>query len=453
MPDDNIAPAPVAPAPAPDAAAGRMRRIKDALLCLSLANLLFMNAWFGVLFEEDHGYFNQIPVTSITLAGLLLNIGGWAFGFWLLSGLVRRGWGGRAVQALADVSLCLLLLVPANFARLQYFDLAGTQVVALAKEPLALALGVGLAAVLLRWHRLWARGARLVVAVFLPLVAFTLAHLLWNWLRLEPPAPPAALLPFQSGAATNQPRVLWIIFDELDRRLLFDERPAGHVFEEFDRLRAVSLDATNSFPPSGNTVLSIPALTTGRPIISSVPVSASDLDLVWQDSREHARWSAASNVFARASELGLNSGIAGWYHPYGRVLANSANRIDWVPTPVAEQARAATFAGTMFNQIGTMVPFLHVRRLAVQRVSDLLTRARALALDTNIHLAFLHLPPPHKPGICRQHTGEFTPFNFGTSRGYFANVQLADRWLGETRHALARLGLEDRTWLLVSSDH
>jgi len=455
MPDDTPpVPASSDATPAPDRWEWRKRRVKDFLLCLSLANLLFIQAWFGVLFQEDRGYFNQLPVSAVTLGALVMNILGLAVVLWLASGLVRRR-GGRALLFVADVTLCLLLLAPLNFIRIHYIEFAGTKVLAMAKTPFAAIVGLVLIGVFVRWRRTWSRAARAIVAVLVPLAAFTFVQILWGFFHLAerehpPVGPHPAML---HSAAPDQPRVVWIIFDELDRRVLFDARPDVVALPEFDRLRREALDATNSFAPAGTTIFSMPALTIGRSPAAVSPVSASDAKLLWQDDGKETTWATASNVFTRARSLELNSAIVGWYLPYDRVLASSANQIDWIPSSAEEQARAPDLLGSMFNQIGTIAPFLHVRRLSVQRIGWLLERSVAAAADTNFHLLFLHLPPPHKPGIFEPETGRLTAYNFSTVRGYLNNLLLADRVLGQLRRAIKQSGAGDRTWILVSSDH
>jgi hypothetical protein len=347
------------------------------------------------------------------------------------------------------------MLVPLNFLRINLFQFSGVRVLALASKPLAVAAGLTVIVAFLRWHRPCARLARATLAIFLPLVLFTVVHIGWAWIHLAdralPPAP--ANPPLLREAAPDQPRVVWIIFDELDRRLVFDQRPPGLRLPEFDRLKAEALDATNSYSPAGVTMKALPALITGRVVTSSVPCSASDTLLGWQDGRPPEPWSGVSNVFTRARALGLNSGIAGWYHPYSRVLGASVNHVEWVPSSMFEMARGNGLGETMYNQAATMLPFLHTRCLAIQRRRFLLPRARDMAANPDLHLAFLHLPVPHKPGVFDAALDSFTPFAFSTAGGYVDNLALCDRILGEVRGALSAAGLADRTWILVSSDH
>jgi hypothetical protein len=440
------------PASKPDPKSLRRRRIKDALLCVSLANLCFIQAWSGVFYEGDHGFFKKTPVTATTLAALLLNIGGAALLFWLGAQWARRP-KERAIRFVANTVLCLLLLVPLNYVRITYLELQGTAVLVWAKKSGALFLGFVLAASFVCWHRFWGRFARVLLMIFLPLVAISLGQIGLAWFRLATPvaARPAPVRQFQ--AAPDQPRVVWIIFDEMDRRLTFDQRPPGVELPELDQLRRESLDATNGFSPAGVTFMALPSLLSGRTAVSVEPGSASDLNIVWQDTRERGTWAASSNVFSRARALGLNTAIVGWYLPYSRMLETSANRIDWMPLPWTEPARGSGLARTMRNQVCSMLPFLHSRLLTFERIPSLLAGAREIAADPNTHLAFLHLPLPHRPAIYRAKTGEFTAFNFSMPAGYFDNLALCDRVLGELRRGITQAGLGDRTWLLVSSDH
>jgi hypothetical protein len=116
--------------------------------------------------------------------------------------------------------------------------------------------------------------------------------------------------------------VVWIIFDETDQRLAFEQRPAGLDLPEFDRLRHESLCATNAYAPGDSTAYSMPALTIGQRVSAVSVKRASDLALTLEDSGKVVLWSKAPSVFSAARELSVNTGLVGWYHPYNRVLAS-----------------------------------------------------------------------------------------------------------------------------------
>ena len=163
------------------------------------------------------------------------------------------------------------------------------------------------------------RGIILVLAPLLAITFGTAARYAY--------APPAA---FRENHAAWTPRdlqpassrTLWLVFDELDQRLAFEERPRWLRMPEFDRFRSESLHADQAVPPANFTLKSLPALTTGEFITEALPEGACELKLTFSNGRE-ARWSKEPTVFTDAAGLGLQSGIVGWYHPYCRVLGKT----------------------------------------------------------------------------------------------------------------------------------
>ena len=310
--------------------AGRSKvtwRFKEAVFALSLANLCLIQSWFSLLFNEDFGYFNKISITRVVLGTLALNLLCLAVFFWMIALLIQRtrhGW----LKFLGHSGLCLLLLIPLNFFRLNYLHLTGAKMAFFYRNPLVLGVGLVLLVVALRWHRQVSRILAAVVIIFTPLIFFTVAKLaaaLVNPAHLALPMdqPFAALLPVSQQ---NQPRVLWIIMDEMDQRMTFAERPAGIQLPEMDRFRQQSLFASNAFSPTCSTITSIPSLTSGQQLASASPANASDLLLRLAGTREVVSWSKRAHVFSRARALGFNSGIAGWFHPYSRLFPEKYQR-------------------------------------------------------------------------------------------------------------------------------
>lgn len=266
-----------------------------------------------------------------------------------------------------------------------------------------------------------------------------------------PPDKPFA--PMLRAAETSRPRVLWIVMDELDQRMAFSARPAGMQLPELDRLREQSFYATNAYSPTCSTVTSIPSLTTGQQIIHAVPANASDLNLTVEGTTETVSWSLRPHVFSRARELGVNSGIVGWYHPYTRVFNDSVSFCYWDPLPQFEQSRAFTFQETWLHQLSTMASPVHQRRLQIQLYYKTLKHSLNLVTNNQLGLVFLHLPGPHRPGMYDASTGKTTFTRFSLARGYLDNLILTDQTMGLIRQAMEAAGNWDTTWVLLSSDH
>jgi Sulfatase len=293
------------------------------------------------------------------------------------------------------------------------------------------------------------RGLALVVS---PLAVVTLGLTLWMFLELAAGpewrwVDPAPL----KRTAPSLRRVVWIVFEELDQRITFEARPIGLELPELDRLRRESLYADAARPPAGTTEVAIPALITGRPVVTAVPMNPRDLKLTFKDGKT-AQWSAQPNVFSRARTLGYDTALIGWHLPYARVLGSSLALAHWRPSVDYEQARGHTFSEALQNQWASLAPPANHRRLFSRRVAELTDLAIRTAADNRFGLVFLHLPVPQPPGIYDRVTGRLTAWNFnGEGGGYFDNLALADRIVGELRRGLDRARLSDLTWIVVSS--
>ncbi|MCX8156674.1 MAG: sulfatase-like hydrolase/transferase [Verrucomicrobiae bacterium] len=423
-------------------------------LSVSMANLLMIRAWFSILYDEDFGYYNRQPVNLATLLALLVSLLALAGVTFLGLQLWRRlrwRWS-RPVGVLFSLAL---LLIPVNFFRLSVLDIPGATIIGLAKHPLFLA-GSAAGCFLVFWRWTWAaRFLRAVLFILLPLSLLSggkLLLVLGGVLKLrqhEGPPKLASLLP----EGRSQPRLIWLVFDELDFRLVFQERPAGLCLPELDRLRAEALFATHARPPAYGTLLSMPALTTGELVRKASPCSPFDLQLEVAATGEIRRWSQMPNIFEDARRLGYNNAIVAWHHPYRRVFSNVVSVCEWFPSPVFEQARGSNFTAALVNQWCSMVAPLQQRRLQIRIQQQAEAAALQMVTNRQLGLVFLHLPPPHKPGIYVPEKDAFTLWQFSTVQGYWDNLVLTDRMLGRLRAALEDQGQWENTWLVITADH
>src|SRR5205809_6203502 len=65
-------------------------------------------------------------------------------------------------------------------------------------------------------------------------------------------------------------RDLWLIFDEMDQRMLFDARPDGIKFLELDGFRSEEIYADSAYPQAGEQLTHLPELTTGNMVTRAV---------------------------------------------------------------------------------------------------------------------------------------------------------------------------------------
>jgi hypothetical protein len=260
-------------------------------------------------------------------------------------------------------------------------------------------------------------------------------------------------LPPMSRVREGQPRVVWMIFDETDQRVAFEQRPPRVGMPEFDRFLRESLSATNAYPPGNNTIESIPGLTTGLRVSEAFPTNSSQLILKLTDSGRTVSWSELPSVFDSARDLGFNTALVGWYHPYPRVLGRSLNYCSWYPIMFIQPVPALTFGGAMRDELECVAWYLHLRHLYVNICRATLADSLSLVTNASYGLIFLHLPPPHRPWVFDPATGRFTLLDMSKAAGYFNNLALADRTFGKLRAAMEASNQWNRSWIIVSADH
>ncbi len=430
------------------------QRIKEGLVALSLANLCLMIAWFPPLFDSDKGYFNLLPVNNATLLALAVNLFWFAALAWLVMCALRR-FNSRWLELSAHLLFFILLLLPLDFCRINVLNIPDYQVVAFLKKPVVLVSLPFLLAALVWQHRRAAHAAAVLVGILSPMAFFTMARIVLLCLGVEHIAQQNSepVLPPPGPVHEGQPRVVWIIFDETDERLGFEQRPAWVQLPEFDRLRSESLHATNAYPPGDSTFYSMPQLISGRRASDILIKDASDLTIKLADTGETTSWSKLPSLFSVAHDMGANTALVGWYHPYARLLSNSLNYCAWYPYPGFETSRARTFGAAMLRQISCLTGTFYRRQLYVNIFRASVEEAVPLAANPTYNLMLLHLPMPHRPGIYLPNKDRFTILGMPKIAGYFNNLILADRTLGKIRRAMETSGEWNKSWIILSTDH
>lgn len=429
-----------------------MRR--DLLIALSLANLCFLRSW-NQLLNGKVTYYAQVPPTS-QLAADALNVLLLALIFWTGAQLVRRS-PSRVLVRLARWAFLLVVLANLRVIYLLVVPWGRWGWVAVVAGLLLLAAGLYLLA---RWEVQAARVVAVLLLILSPFAVVTLYQDAVLALRVRRMSfadqPAAATLPVKPGA----PRVVWIIFDELDQRLTFDQRPASVRMPEFVRLRAQSLSAAHAFAPARTTEIAMPALISGRLISKAEPRGASELMVTYGDSVPPVPWSGQPNVFSRARELGFNTALVGWYLPYCRVLASNLSACSWYDGPLLRGGlRLQASIGEAMKQqaasilITTLGPDWVNRAEREEDIRDylaVLTEGQRRAADPGVGLILVHLPVPHPAGIWDRARHEFK--TTGES-SYLDNLELADHALGELRQTMERAGVWDASTVVISGDH
>jgi Sulfatase len=299
-----------------------------------------------------------------------------------------------------------------------------------------------------------------------PVLILVLAGAVRTSLRFPPSAYADGALAAPLPSPPPRTRVVWIIFDELSQTVAFGNRTPGLLLPNLDRLKAESFYATAAMAPANRTELSLPSLILGQEIAETYPGQPDNLGVKLRSGGGIVSWKSLPNVFDSTRELGFNTALVGWFHPYGRVLNRSLTRCywtaGWLAPGVEEPSEPRPLVDGMRDRAGMQLVALPIAghlpgispdyynvREKLDRFAWLNDRARAIVADPSIGLALIHLSIPHPPAIYDRRSGTFT------SRGgsYLDNVALVDRTLGELRDAIEKAGLGDRTAILLSADH
>ncbi|MFO1531879.1 MAG: sulfatase-like hydrolase/transferase [Kiritimatiellia bacterium] len=420
-----------------------------------MSHLMMAQAWFSILFDRDQGYFNHLRVTPVVLFSLIASLGLLTIPLFLAIRYWRRH-ATRVHQTVMAVIALLCLVPPVNFVRYNFCGLQAGVIYKWVSSPVFLVvLLVAGAVVLVRPH--WvARLCKAFSVILLPLAVVSMARIILVLLglqRIHQHAGEVAARAPRLASDPAAPRVVWIIFDELDRRVTFEDRPDQVSLPQLDLFRAGALDCSQAFPPAQGTALSLPALLCGKPVIRVEPRNASELNLAFSEEGPWEGWTDQPTVLSLAREAGFNCGVVAWYHPYDRLFSRYLTECFCHPFPAFEQARGRTFGECMGNQIFSMISPVQQRRLAIRLHRESTEEACRLVADAGLGLVFLHLQGPHRPGIFDRDKQTYTWKSFSIVREYLDNLALTDLTLGRIRDSMEKAGLWDSSWVLLSADH
>lgn len=264
--------------------------------------------------------------------------------------------------------------------------------------------------------------------------------------------------PIDSSWRPGEPRIVWMLFDELSYDQVFNHRQQGIDMPAFSRLREESVSFSQLAPAGIKTEDVIPSLLLGQPI--SGVTSNNRGELLWRSgaASDWRRFDPDATVFASARRQGWGTGVVGWYNPYCRLLAGTVDRCYWTDQEFAGGARfsrlssqRSTFQNALnalplASQIEDALTHPNPHRAHESDYQRLLQQAKSFIQDTDIRFAFIHLPVPHPPGIYPDPLA-------GGAEDYLGNLILADHALAELRTEIAKTAAASDTILIVSSDH
>jgi hypothetical protein len=265
------------------------------------------------------------------------------------------------------------------------------------------------------------------------------------------------------AAPAHRSRLVWILFDELAYRPVFEARDSSLALPNFDRVRRESTLYTDMTPIAYRTTRAVPSILLGH-AVTDVEFTANNRYMV--QTAEDPHWQpfdAHATLFGEAQQRGLSVSIVGWYIAYCPIFVGIATNCYW------DNDDAQDRGPTLLSQSYAENVWFPLRLMAEQAMAP----ARAWADDADLnaegHIAsvrdlqqhalntiatsqsdiiYLHLPAPHPPAFWNRRTEKFA---MGGS--YLDSLAYSDWLLGQILDLLESQPRWDTTMLVVQGDH
>lgn len=409
--------------------------LRDFLFSLSFANICLSSIWLR-FFYRSKLYMRYLPTTNSYLA-LIINELLFTLGTWGCLWLIRK-LNNKFISRAANVFVCLTVL--------SFLVAIANSFPNINDELFNLLLLILI--IVLLWRRAMMKATHTFILFLAPFALIVLGQSVQGVLHPDQPKDlPVVPRPIVNQVP-NSPRVLWLIFDEMDFRISFIGRPQNLKLPEFDRFKGESLFAENAYSPAGATIPSIPALLSGKMIPNASLDDFDTLNVEFEGSNQTVNWGSQPNVFSRAKKLGFNTALLGEYLPYSRLIGHDLDFCDWS----AYRFQFVSAKDTLWDNLTTQLySFFHgfslhydQHQIATREIFD---GARKLVADSNYGLVFIHFPVPHSPFIHNHAWWD------QSVKGYPDNLILCDNIWGQLRKEMESKGVWEETNIIISSDH
>lgn len=442
-----------------------MRLALRFLLSLSLANLLAIQLWIELI---SGGHRSQIdgPEYLGTLCAVLLG----AMAIWassLCDFLIPKAWRPRVSAAFLLACVGLLAWAVTKPFALSWWPYIlgfsrGWSVVA------ALFALLAFAAPAIWRAELTIAATTSLLLVLSPFIAVTFGQIAWQAYRLsQSPASAAPLVVLAPQLAANDAhiRTVALIFDEFDYEIAFGDPTTAKTLQRFTSLRKEpgTLFATNAYPPMHSTMMSLPAMLTGRLVRESsfLKEPQGDILLTYADGTQQPL-SEAPTLFSdlRAHgkrSLRMNEAVLSQMRVAGSgdadiVIRAAGQRSGGVGYHVRQKLaewlsilpfyRSRLWDMHVLQWLGLPHPW--------ERKDAIIDQMATLAATTDSDLLFLHILLPHKPVVFDRSRNGLGPL---AGSAYRDNLLATDQALGRIVDAIRGAGRWSTTNLVVTTDH
>lgn len=276
------------------------------------------------------------------------------------------------------------------------------------------------------------------------------------------PGPQAYSAPIAAPSPTR-PRLVWIIFDELAYKPLFEARDPSLSLPNFDRLRGESTLYTDVTPVADRTTHAVPTLLSGNIVIDVAYTPHNKYLIQTQNDPHWHEFNAAASLFGLAKHNGMTTSVIGWYIAYCPVFAGIVTQCYWSNDDAQDRGPTsldASYAENVWFPLRILAEqavapsrawddeWLWNAEGHIQSVKDVSQHALQTLATSNADIIYLHLPTPHPIGFWNRHTRTFAP-----GGSYLDGLAYSDRLLGEALSILESQPRWATTTLVVHGDH
>ena len=263
-------------------------------------------------------------------------------------------------------------------------------------------------------------------------------------------------------AAPTRPRLVWVLFDELSYKYVFETRDSSLHLPNFDRLRRVSTLYTDVTPIAYRTTRVVPSLMLGRNV-TDVEYTPANEYLVQIDNGHWERFNVDASLIGMAKQHGLSISIVGWYIAYCPVFAGVATECYWNNEDAQDRGPTsleASFAANIEFPLRMMFEQLLSPSRAwadegrwnaeghIDSVKDVSQHALEALATSQADIIYLHIPSPHPPAFWNRNSCSYT-----TGGSYLDSLDYTDRLLGQMLDMLEKQPRWASTMLIVQGDH
>jgi hypothetical protein len=276
----------------------------------------------------------------------------------------------------------------------------------------------------------------------------------------------------RSAGAAPGLRVVWLLFDKLDRKKAFENRDASVEMPTFDGLIARSVTFTAAMGPTkSGTQRSMTGILTGH-VTDDIKMLPGQLQARAEGEERYFALQDRDKIFARAQSQGFSVAITSHHmirdeisNPYCRmfrhVLAKCWNEGRWIEadTKLADAMALVLRRLWGFVQLDPGRPATRRQQEVLEgtdKFKAMMAATGEAAANPDIDLVFAHIFAPHWPYIFDRKTNDFAYHEReypSSDEGYLGGLELADRGLRRVLADISASRVQKRTAIVVTADH